>query len=354
MNWWSKIAILLVVFISAVWKIKILSPITFQPVDMTGKVVIVTGGSAGIGLETVRILYNWNATVVMPVRDISKGKAARNSITGGISSDRIDLMELDLISFKSVRSFAAAVSNKYKLIDALILNAGMHGADHSVMTEDGVETTYQVNYLSHFLLTRLLIRSVARIVHVSSSMHYIGVIDRIAYSDAVRNNDVSKVLVNGNELGGSFARMGMSSYSDTKLMNVVFSNALDRHIKQSNLLDHHPVSSVSIHPGFVLSDIDRGSSIEPLMRAFRTLVARPTRDGAITQVTAATSPKVISVGGGLYFEDHCIMSGCTQCLFCSLGPNGVGVKPHRSATDLDDQEWLWNTSSVIVGLPYGL
>jgi NAD(P)-dependent dehydrogenase (short-subunit alcohol dehydrogenase family) len=208
---------------------------------------------------------------------------------------------------------------------------------------DNVEMVYQVNHLSHFLLVRLLLPSLThetkagRIVHVSSSMHYIGTLDHDGYSATSKN------------LNPLSSKVGIQSYSDSKLMNVVFSNALESRLRLAGGL-YSKITSVAIHPGFVVSELDRGlPKVQHFMRKLRDLIARPTVDGAIAQVTAATLPSLISRGGGLYFEDHCIMSECSQCMLCTLNPAG-GVMPHSSATNQTDQDWLWNTSSEIVGL----
>lgn len=204
-------------------------------------------------------------------------------------------------------------------------------------TDDGIEIVYQVNHLSHFLLTRLLLPTFknlpTRIVHVSSSMHYMGTLDHSAYSVESRNLSPS--------------RLGTSVYCDTKLMNVVFSNGL--HDKISKLPEYSQVTSVSVHPGFVISELDRGLDIEKYVRQIRQLVARNTPEGAVAQVTVATLPEIIQYGGGLYFEDHCIMSNCQQSLLSSVYPRG-GITPHSTSLNAEEKEWLWDVSSKLVGL----
>jgi hypothetical protein len=202
---------------------------------------------------------------------------------------------------------------------------------------------YQVNHLSHFLMARLLLPVTKRFVHVSSMMHFSGVLDTDSYSSEKLNKEEDS------------ASLGMSTYCDTKLMNVVFSNAMDRLLRSSAEYAH--VTSVAVHPGYVISDIDRGSSAtkEAIMRFLRELFARPSEEGAVAQVAAASQPEILSLGGGLYFEDHCISNGCKSCLICSLHvERGAGVKPHKHALDEAMQDWLWNTSSDIVGLARSL
>lgn len=346
------IAFVIVIGVAFVYQEIVLKPVTFFPVDMKGKVCVVTGGSSGIGLETVRKLTEWNATVIMPVRSISKGELVKSEIMTSLSPTSvgsIEVMKLDLTSFKSVRNFANEILSRNVHIDVLILNAGIQNGDSLLLSDDGVELVYQVNHLSHFLLVRLLLpllgsyrQQIGRIVHVSSSMHYGGSLKHDAYSSTARNSQ------NGT------MRLGTLSYCDSKLMNVIFSNTLDRYLRQQSGDFYKQVSSVSIHPGFVLSELDRGfpQILQYIVKSIRIVLARPTIDGAVTQVTAATKSSLISRGGGLYYEDQCIMSDCTECTFCRLNPGGVGgVVPHMSALDTIEQEWLWKTSSEIVGLP---
>jgi NAD(P)-dependent dehydrogenase (short-subunit alcohol dehydrogenase family) len=348
------LAFVVVAAVSYVYQAIVLIPVKYQPVDMTGKVCVVTGGSSGIGFESVRKLTEWNATVIMPVRSMSKGESVRSKIMKSLpagSIGNIEVTKLDLTSFKSVRAFASEMLSRNIHIDILMLNAGMQNGDSLLLSDDGVEMVYQVNHLSHFLLTRLLLPLLGsndqaiggRIVHVASSMHYGGSLNHDAYS--------SDALNSRNET----MRLGMMSYCDTKLMNVVFSNTLDRYLRQTPDNYYKQVSSVSIHPGFVVSELDRGlpEMLQFIIKNIRALIARPTIDGAVTQVAAATKDSIIARGGGLYYEDQCIMSDCTACGFCEVNVKG-GVVPHASALDEAEQDWLWKTSSEIVGLPVAM
>ena len=360
----SFIAIILAVAVGLIYRLLILCPVSFHPVNLHGKVALVTGASSGIGYETAKKLVEWNATVILPVRNVTKGNIMSDDIISSLGlshngngdcvnvSGHVEVMELDLASFSSVRKFAKIMLERNIHLDILILNAGMQNSEQLLLSKDNVEMVYQVNHLSHFLLTRLLLPllaspvseanpSAARIVHVSSSMHYGGSLDRSAYSSTAKNAQKDNM------------RLGMKSYCDTKLMNVAFSNALDKRLRTEGGDSYRGVTSVSIHPGFVVSDLDRGLSpvLQHVIKTVRSLVGRPTVDGAVTQVTAATKSSMLQYGGGLYFEDQCIMSDCTKCIFCTVNTDmQAGVKPNSIATDVEAQDWLWNTSSEIVGL----
>ena len=123
--------------------------------DMTGKLVLITGGNAGIGKETAVGLASKGAHVVLTSRDATRGADAVAEIKQRSGNDAVDVMTLDLASLASVREFAAAFLDRYDRLDVLIDNAGLVLASRRV-TEDGNEMTFQVNHLGHFLLTELL------------------------------------------------------------------------------------------------------------------------------------------------------------------------------------------------------
>eukprot|EP00947_MAST-08B_sp_MAST-8B-sp1_P006184 g6184.t1 len=381
---WGIALVLSAVAVGSVWHSFVLSPLKLEPVDLTGKVAVVTGSTSGIGMETARTLLAWNATVIMPARNKAKVRnvraALRKSMAPGNKGKMVPL-PCDMASFKSVRAFAKAarahpVVRARGGIDILVLNAGMSGIDSLKATKDGVEMVYQVNHLAPFLLTRLLMPSLtgrARIVHVSSNMHYLGSLDMGAYGVEGRNlgGKARRGRAGGGQRGrggsgGAPAvappRLSVESYCDTKLMNVLFSNALSRRLhstgeaKARREAKKEGVVSVAVHPGFVVSDLDRDlpAGVRQVMTAVRRAVARSTAQGAVTQIAAATRPDLAQALNnrpeGVYLEDRCIMDGCKDCLFCEPEKGG-GVEPHETARDVAAQDWLWETSSMIVGLP---
>merc|ERR1719247_4039848 len=122
-------------------------------------------------------------------------------------------------------------------------------------------------------------------------------------------------------------------------MNVVFSNALSRRFLDGAL------TSAAVHPGFVVSGLDRTlpPAVERVMGLIRCAMGRTTASGAVTQVTVATSPALDPPPEGAYYEDRCISGGCRACLFCRADGRS-GVRPAAAATDRETQDWLWNTS----------
>ncbi|KAH7971355.1 hypothetical protein HPB49_022364 [Dermacentor silvarum] len=140
--------------------------------DMSGKTVIITGASSGIGKATARELCRRNARVILACRDEAKARATADEIEDD-TGVRPACMQLDLCSLASVRQFAHQVLAQEERLDVLINNAGTLPPPERTETEDGFEMTFQANHLGHFLLTNLLIdllkkSAPSRIINVGS------------------------------------------------------------------------------------------------------------------------------------------------------------------------------------------
>src|SRR5579875_2392703 len=198
---------------------------------MSGKLCMVTGANSGIGKETSRALARMGASVVMVCRNKSKGEDALQEI----SRDRanigsLELMIADFASLDSVRKLAQEYKEKHDRLHVLVNNAGLI-LGHRVVTVDGMEETFEVNYLSHFLLTLLLLDTLkasapSRIVNVTSAAHYTGHIDF---------DDLQEERKYG----------AMRSYCQYKLAQVLFTHELANRLKDSG------VTVNAVHPGSV-------------------------------------------------------------------------------------------------------
>src|SRR5215475_7730939 len=144
--------------------------------DLSGKVVVVTGGNSGIGKEAAIGIARAGAHVVIAARNPTKAAAAVAEIEQSADAKgRVETIPIDLASFASVRAFAETFAAKHDRLDVLLNNAGLV-LRQRVVTVDGHETQFQVNHLGHFLLTELLhdtlVRSApARVINVSSHGH---------------------------------------------------------------------------------------------------------------------------------------------------------------------------------------
>ena len=301
-----------------------------------------TGGCSGIGLETAKVLHTWNATIILGCRNSARARHACKSVEqarlGDVVADNRPvcmMWELDLSSFLSIRSFVSKFHRSGLDLHILVNNAGIRD-DSLIVSPDNIEMHYHINHLGPFLLTNLLLPSLRRsrwpnprIVHVSSSAHAFGKIDRIQYGLEKRNTDARLFeSTQSNRLEGV--------YGDTKLMQVMFSNELQRRIDleiDKNCKFCNRVISLAIHPGFVSTEFgaDDERMLQTAVLLLRPLIARNSSQGAITQIIAATldSPDIV---GGQYME------------------NGAVSLAADRAYDKDDWEWLWNISSILTDL----
>ncbi len=245
-----------------------------------GKVCVVTGANSGIGLFTSIELAKRGMKVVLVCRDRRKGEKAVEEVGRKSGSGTAELMECDLASLKSVRAFAEEFQGTHGALHVLVNNAGIANIMRRE-TADGYEATWQVNYLSPFLLTSLLLglmkRSApSRIVNVTSVANFSGNID---FDDLQMKNDYSV----------------MGAYSRSKLAIVLFTYELARRLKGTG------VTVNCLHPGSVATNIwgrplGRASF---LGKAGRIFMSSP-EEGAKTSVYLASAPEVEGVTGKYY------------------------------------------------------
>lgn len=281
---------------------------------------VVTGANTGLGLATTTALAAAGWSVTLAVRTPAKGHAAAAAIRAQVPDADLQVRRIDLADPVSVRAFAAGWHSPLSL---LVNNAGLMLVPERRLTATGQEQQMEVNHLGHFLLTALLVPSLAegagRVVSVSSLAHR-----------AVRRLDHSLNLT------GKY--VPMAAYGQSKLAVLMFALELDRRLRAAG----SPVSSVAAHPGWsateTLSPGDRGDNPGPLVwlarRVSQVLGSSP-EHGARSQVLAATAA---DLAGGSF-----------------LGPRlGVYGRPHRSrpsraARNGDDARWLFRRSAEITG-----
>nr|POE63699.1 ww domain-containing oxidoreductase [Quercus suber] len=257
---------------------------------LKGKVMVITGATSGIGLETARALSTTGATLYLPVRDLKKGETVLGPI---LEAGRVSLVEMDVASFASVRAAAADILSASKhQVNVLINNAGVMGLQDLQITDDGREKIFATNYLGHFLLFQLLKSALlassepdfnSRVVNVSSSGH------RARGLNESDNYDFQK---GGYEHG--------LAYCNSKLAQVYMSNEIDRRYGKRGL------HAFSLHPGNINTDIARnlGSEFVAQIMAneYVVKVLKSSEQGAATTVIAAIGRDWEGTGGR-YLED---------------------------------------------------
>ena len=184
-----------------------------------GKTTIVTGANTGIGKETALDFAKRGARVILACRNEEKAKDAARDIIAETGSDKVVVRIVDLASFESVRAFAKVINETEERLDILVNNAGLTGSYR--VTEDGYESIFQVNYISHFLLTLLLMEKLkksapSRIVNVSSIMHETRYADLQLDDFTLSKEKFGKVK---------------SRYAQSKLAQVVFTRELSKRLE---------------------------------------------------------------------------------------------------------------------------
>ncbi|XP_023317872.1 retinol dehydrogenase 12-like isoform X3 [Trichogramma pretiosum] len=254
----------------------------------SGQVAIVTGGARGIGIKVVQMLLECDMTVIVACRKPEAGQKVIDKIRkSGVTSGRAEVMRFDNADFKVVRGFVAEFTKKYSQLHVLINNAGVMCTPYNE-TVDGYEEQYGVNYLSHFLLTLLLMPALARagstdlghsrVINVSSCAHLVG---DVRFSDTNRKD----LFVTA------------EAYAQSKLAQVLFTKRLARELAAKRL----PVQVCAVHPGVVSTDIFRTTYVKYL-RAIVDVLFKNLEEGAVPVVYAAVSP-LMEKKSGVYVSN---------------------------------------------------
>lgn len=280
--------------------------------DLTGRTVVITGASAGIGLVAARELAGAGARVVAAVRNVTKAREMLSSLR-----EPVEIRELDLSSLESVRRFAEEWTGD---LDVLINNAGIMQVPLS-RTSDGFEIQIATNYLGPFALTNLLLPYLTdRVVSLTSQLHRIAKLDVSDLNWHTRDYD---------ELG---------AYCDSKMADLLFTIELQRYFDASG----SRLRSVAAHPGIASTSLAaHAGGFAGHVNRFRFLLNDAER-GALPTLYAATQ----DIPGGSY-----------------VGPGGLlGVRgypkigrPSRKAFDIQSARDLWRASERLTGthLPVG-
>lgn len=281
--------------------------------SMTGKTVLITGGTGGIGRAVAIGLASMGAHVGITGRDRARAERAACDIADASGSRAVDVFVADLSSQAEVRRMAGEVLASYPQLDVLVNNVGGFWA-HRHVTADGLEHTFALNHLAPFLLTGLLLERLmasapARIVTVSSGAQSMGKID---FDDLMGEQDYS----------------GQRAYNQSKLANVMFTYELARRIEGSG------VTANALHPGMTntaFSAEDPARAMAPIVAALRPFMRSP-KKAADTAVHLASSREV---------------QGVTGRFFANRKPR----TSNKSSYDGAATARLWRVSTDLVGLP---
>jgi len=246
-----------------------------------GKVVIVTGGNAGIGRQTCRIMLEKGARVYMLARNQEKAEKTIAELKTETGKEDIHFIHLDLADLETVPLAAEEFKRRERELHILYLNAGALAPSLS-FTKQGIENTFGCNALGHFLLTQLLVpvlestaaslpRGTVRMVWTASEMWKRGPKEMINFED---------LTLPGQWFGNS------KRYGQSKLAIIILSNEYARRLNEKGIF------SISLHPGVAASDGIQNQIPYPFFALAKLVLYTPSQ-GAYTQLFAGTSPKVI-------------------------------------------------------------
>ena len=275
-----------------------------------GRTFVVTGANSGLGASTARELARAGAHVVLACRNLDKGKAAADTMTGSV-----EVRQLDLADLASVRAFAADCPP----LDVLVNNAGVMAVPYDT-TADGFEMQIGTNHLGHFALTGLLLPKIGdRVVTLSSNAHKFG---------RVRLDDL-------NWEHRTYRRW--LAYAQSKLANLLFAYELNRRL----VAIRSALRSVAAHPGYAATELGEGTSslFSRLIRLGDRILAQPADAGALATLYAATA----DVPGGSYVGPDRLLE---------LRGHPVVVRSTAASHDPDTAGRLWDLSERLTGIRY--
>jgi NAD(P)-dependent dehydrogenase (short-subunit alcohol dehydrogenase family) len=313
-----------------------------QGVDLSGKRILVTGVSAGLGVETARALAAHGATVVGAARDLDKAQRATDVVRADAANGgSLELVELDLANLASVRACADKLVARGEPFDLVINNAGVMATPFG-KTADGFETQFGTNHLGHFVLTNRiasLLKPGSRVVELSSAGH--------------RFSDVD--LDDPNFERTEYTPFG--AYGRSKTANVLFAVEFDRRHKDRG------VRATAVHPGGIQTELGRHMTPELVQEMIDSINAaqqasgaapfewKTIPQGAATSVWAGVVAPAEAVGGR-YCED------CHVAELVDEGPAGHSPSGRSSlirggvrgyAIDPEHAKALWALSERMVG-----
>jgi NAD(P)-dependent dehydrogenase (short-subunit alcohol dehydrogenase family) len=275
-------------------------------VDLTGRTVVITGASSGLGLQTALAMQSAGVEIIAAVRDLDKTRAVIDCET----------VQLDLTDLRSARAAAATIADRHERIDVLINNAGVMAPPLS-RTAQGYEIQLGTNHLGHFVFTTEMAERFGlfvpgtRIVNLSSRGHLYG---GIRWEDPNYDDDS--------------AYHKWRAYGQSKTANVLFTVEAERRWGPRG------VHSFAVHPGVVVTELARHMTADDYGGRLANLDVTDVEHGAATSVWAATSPELDGIGG-LYLEDCAIAEPMREGIEGGYAP--FAVDPEQAA-----RLWEWS------------
>jgi NAD(P)-dependent dehydrogenase (short-subunit alcohol dehydrogenase family) len=332
--------------------VSVQGPSPFQPAvgSMNNKVVVITGGNTGLGLESGKRLASAGATVVLTSRNAMKGARAVQSVkdyvkqvTGKTSDDDVNVytIPLDLCDLKSIQEFPTLLKESDAVkkggspyIDVLMNNAGVMAIPELQLTKDGFEKTFMSNHLGHFALTSLLTPMLnpkgSRVINVSSSAYLIA----------------SKGLEMDN-LNAEKGYKPWDAYGRSKLENILFTKELQRRADEAG----KKITAVALHPGAVRTDLPRYIIGEDKFVSMEDV--KPTATDILKLLPAFYFTKNVQRGANSQIYLASVQGNDTDIagkFFFNMKENTL----LPAATDMEKAKELWKRSEDMTGIKFAL
>lgn len=280
---------------------------------MKPAVAFITGGTSGIGFAAASALAQIGLHVVITGRDPHKCEIATRKIQRLYGDQSISYLTADLSSLTDIRSLAERFDNIYGSLSILINNAATIAWSRQ-QSQDGIEMTFAVNHIGHFLLTNLLLPKLmnsqpSRIINVSSAAH-VG------------------ARINVDEIHNPTTYQPWEAYKQSKMANILFTYSLSEKLKDT------AVTVNAVHPGLVATNLPSNGKIpipwisKPLLRLILSIIGRDPKKSGLEIAYLATSSHFLKCTG-LYFVD------------------GTSVRPDEMSRDKNLAKQLWDLSSRI-------
>ncbi len=257
--------------------------------DITHKVILITGATDGMGLETARALAKHNPRLVLVGRNATKGQRVVEELKQESGNQAIEFMQADLSAQQDIRELVKTFKSKYDRLDVLINNAGAY-IPVKQLSADGFEMTFALNHLGYFLLTNLLLDELtrsapSRIINISSAAH------------ASARFDI-------NNLNSEGKYSPWNAYATSKLENLYFTYELADRLKGTD------VTVNAVHPGLVNSQFGKQGS-GPFLAIFRLMqkfIGKTAANGAKTSIYLALADEVEGITGSYFANEKMAQS----------------------------------------------
>ena len=254
---------------------------------MNKKLIMITGGTAGIGETAARILATQGHEIILVGRDPQKTKGVVERLRAQTGNNSIHGLLADFSDLDQIRGLVEQVKTQFPKLDVLVNNAGTYFGKRE-RTKYGAEKTFVVNHLAPFLLTNLLLDHLqehARIINVSSNAHYGGALDL-------------------NDLNLAKFYFGLIAYRRSKLANVLFTYELARRLADTTITVN------ALHPGLIATDIFRRNYgiLGPFIQWIISHRSITPEEGADNTVFLSTSTDVEGVSGRYFVKRNAVKS----------------------------------------------